>query len=328
MKMKFYPVVFALLAVACTRSEENEPVSQTVDAVAIRVQQSVTGVTRAAVNEGSEVNTTLLMCDNNNWGAFTAKKQNDIAGSTLNGRATVSVSTFQVGTSAADLSLNPSLYYNTDNSTPAWIAAVAPAGDVTGTTVAVALQDGLQDVMYAAPVNAGVSSTPATAALNFKHLTTQLSFAIKMTSVAGGDWNGKTVSLKSITLKEATFPQSVDASNGNVTWTSSATNLAIPGISNPVVSTTVAGVGIPVMVQAASKVVVDVVFTVGAENKMFYNIPVKNSSAADLSTEAGKAHLITLTLEEPATPSSAVKVKTTATVEPWQDGTPGNATLN
>lgn len=328
MKMKFYPVVFALLAVACTRSEENEPVSQPVDAVAIRVQQSVTGVTRAAVNEGSEVNTTLLMCDANNWSAFTAKKQNNISGTTLNDRATVSISTFQVGASAADLSLNPSLYYNTDGSTHAWITAVAPAGDVTGTTVAVALQDGLQDVMYAAPVDAGVSGTPVTAALNFKHLTTQLSFAIKMTSLSGGDWNGKTISLKSITLKEATFPQSVDASNGNVTWTPSATNLAIPGISNPVVNATAQGVGTPVMVQAASKVVIDVVFAVGAENKMFYNIPVKNSSAADLSTEAGKAHLITLTLEEPATPSSAVKVGTTATVEPWQDGIPGNATLN
>ena len=326
--MKFYPIVFALLAVACTRSEENEPVSQPVDAVAIRVQQTVTGTTRAAVNEGSEVNTTLLMCDNDNWGAFTVKKQNSITGTTLDDRATVSVSTFQVGASAADLSLNPSLYYNTDGSTPAWIAAVAPAGDVTGTSVAVALQDGLQDVMYAAPVNAGVSGIPVTAALNFKHLTTQLSFAIKMKPATGGDWNGKTVSLKSITLKEATFPQSVDASNGNVTWTASATNLAIPGISNPVVKPTPEVVGTPVMVQASSKVVIDVVFSVGSENKMFYNIPVKNGSDADLSTEAGKAHLITLTLEEPTTPSAAVKVITTATVEPWQEGTAGNATLN
>lgn len=334
MKTKSSLALLALLLLAGCGTEkwDNEEVTPA-NGIAIRIGQRVQGMTRAAIMDGSDVTATILMCDGadpTNWSSFTKVDKNVLDGSqNLTKRATLSAATFKAG-SAQGISLNPTLYYNTDNSTSSFLAAVSPAGILTGTSVAFSMKDGLQDVMYAGAINAGNSASPVSSVdLAFEHRTTQLCFAVGVKNAdSNGQWAGKSVSLKSITVQQVTLPQSVDASNGNVTWTSPAADLLVSGISTTVLSETVTAIGSPVMVGPSHKVVLNVVIAVDGVDVLFNNVTVKNPSATDLQTEEGKSHLITLTIEEPKTPTGATLINTTATVKNWEIGTAGNATLN
>ncbi|WP_294601453.1 fimbrillin family protein, partial [uncultured Bacteroides sp.] len=253
---------------------------------------------------------------------------------TLNDRANVSTASFKAGTDAT-VTLNPTLYYvheNTSSSTKSHLVAVAPDGNLaaSGTIVTMKTIDGQQDVMYAAAVDAGSESAPENSInLAFNHLTTQLSFAMKLTAAATGtgEWSGKSISLKSISIQNVQLPQTVDAADGTVSWTDATSALSIPGISNPVVSTTPAGVGSSVMIKGGNSVKVDVTMTVGGADLTFTNVTIKNGND-DLITETAKAHLITLDVKEPETASDAATVTATATVTPWKEGAAGSADLD
>ena len=335
MKTRIGLAVLALLAAGCSESENMGTPEAPVNAKAIRIGQSVQGTTRAAVVEGSLVTATVLMCDGESadWTGFTPKYKNTIENGELKDRANVSTASFKAGTSAT-VTLNPTLYYEhatPASSTKSHLVAVAPDGNLaaTGTVVTMKLMDGQQDVMYAAAVDAGSESTPENSInLAFNHLTTQLNFAVKYTPSAGtGEWNGKSVSLKGISIQNVQLPQTVDAANGNVTWTDATSALSIPGISNPVVSATPAGVGSPVMIKGGNSVKVDVTVTVGGADLTFTNVTIKSGSD-DLITETAKAHLITLDVKEPETAAGATTITATATVTPWQQGAAGSADLN
>ena len=246
----------------------------------------------------------------------------------LTARASVSAASFVVGTTK-EISLNQVLYYHTDNSTNSFVAGVSPAGQVanTGTVVAFSQKDGTQDVMYAPAITVGNGGAAALSCdLKFTHQTTQLNFEIKLDKVAGGgEWNGKRIALKSIAVQEVAVPQSVDAANGNVTW-SSATTLAVPGITETVIAETATAVGNPFMIKESTQVLLDVTITVDGAEKLFNNIRVVNGDS-DLATTTGKSHKITLTMKEPATAADAVNITTTATVTPWVVGDSGTAEL-
>lgn len=338
MKTKLSVAAMALLLASCSSNDNDLLPENPVNATPIQVSQSVQGMvkTRAAVAEGSSVTATVLMHDGtaSDWTGFTAVAKNvlDASNNTLTTRATVSNATFTVGSGAVKLGLNPTLYYDvTDKTKNSFLAAVSPAGEVNGTVVTLLQTDGQQDVMYAPEAEAGNSNSVQTAALTFGHLTTQLNFAMKLQPAdSEGEWTDKTVSLKSIEVQEAYRPVSVDAKSGDVVWDNvNSGTLPVPGISNNTLGKESVKVGVPVMIRPASKLTVCAIITVGGTDIPFHNVPVKdaNDSSKDLTTEKGKAHLITLTVKEPKKASGATVVSATATVTPWKSGAAGSADL-
>lgn len=339
-----YCAAAALTMAACSSNEiEENTVEHPRNAVAIRIGQTVEGVTaRAAVENGSSVTATVLTANYSSnydattaWNSFTPQLTNELTegGSpTLETPANVSTATFTAGENQA-VALNPTLYYYSTNGTA--VVAVAPAGNVNGENVVMRLADGEQDVMYAEaktvdakPDNQDAAdNTPV--ALTFAHKTTQLNFAFKKTPVPGSSWSGKSVSVKSIAIQNADLPESVRFSNGTVNW-KPVGNLEVPGITvGNSVTEDAAKVGHSVMVNTSNDIRLDIVLTVGGTDYAFTDVPVMGANPDEkLSTVIGSSHLITLTVNEPVSPSGGVEITTTATVTAWTTGEAGSGTLN
>lgn len=338
MKKMVSMAVLALLAMGCSSDDTNEiPVPETpVNADVISINQTVEGMTasKAAVVNGSEVTASVLMRDGDSqtWEGFTVVEQNTIDKEAVKTRATVSTATFIVGDSKA-IGLNHTLYYDKNNTTTeVFLAAVAPAGTINGTTVTMQTTDGEQDVMFAEATSVGTyTSHTGPYSLTFAHKTTQLQFAVNLKAALSKAWAGKTVALKSITVQNAQLPQSVNVVGGTLQWTKTS-DLEVPGIINvPIKNTTAANVGNPVMIKSGSGVLLDVVISVDSENIGYNNVEVKDTeggASGQLIPEEGKSHLITLTLTEPETVGENEKViSTNATVTDWSTGHTGGADL-
>lgn len=322
-----------LIAAGCSESDQSNLPDAPVNAVPIHIGQSVSAVSRAVAEAGASVTATILRCDGDtpsDWSGFTKVDKNviDEGNRQLTARASVSAASFVVGTTK-EISLNQELYYHTDGATNSFVAGVSPAGQVasSGTVVSFTQKDGTQDVMHAPAITVGNGKTPADSRnLTFTHKTTQLNFEIKLQKVAGGgEWNGKRVTLKKIAVQSSAVPESVGVATGDVAWTS-LTTLAVPGVTEATLAETATTTGSPFMIKAATQVVLDVVIAVDGAEKLFNNIRVVNGGA-DLTTEVGKSHKITLTIKEPASADGAVNITTTATVTPWIVGNPGTAEL-
>ena len=154
MKTKLSVAAMALLLASCSSNDNDLLPENPVNATPIQVSQSVQGMvkTRAAVGVGSDVTATVLVADgsSNNadaadWANFSPVLANEVTEdggqNKLKTRATVSTASFKAG-SKATVSLNPILYYHTTTGTKSWLAAVAPAGTVSGTTVTIPQTDG------------------------------------------------------------------------------------------------------------------------------------------------------------------------------------------
>ena len=345
MKTKLSVAAMALLLASCSSNDNDLLPENPVNATPIQVSQSVQGMvkTRAAVGVGSDVTATVLVADgsSNNadaadWANFSPVLANDVkeenGQNKLKTRATVSTASFKAG-SKATVSLNPILYYHTTSGTKSWLAAVAPAGTVSGTTVTIPQTDGEQDVMLADAAAAGSSSSASEPELTFKHLTTQLNFEMKVTAQNGGEWTDKTISLKKISVRNAQVPVEVNVAPasgkaGVSKWTDAAM-MNVGGISSVALGADAVRVGNPLMIQASGQVVIDAVISVGGTDITFNNVTIKKQdNKTNLSTEAGKSHLITLNVTEPLTPADATKMTVTATVTDWVAGDAGHADLN
>lgn len=345
MKTKLSVAAMALLLASCSSNDNDLLPENPVNATPIQVSQSVQGMvkTRAAVGVGSDVTATVLVADgsSNNadaadWANFSPVLANEVkeenGQNKLKTRATVSTASFKAG-SKATVSLNPILYYHTTTGTKSWLAAVAPAGTVSGTTVTIPQTDGEQDVMLADAAEAGSSSSASEPELTFKHLTTQLNFEMKVTAQNGGEWTDKTISLKKISVRNAQVPVEVNVAPasgkaGVSKWTDAAM-MNVGGISSVALGADAVRVGNPLMIQASGQVVIDAVISVGGTDITFNNVTIKKQdNTTDLSTEAGKSHLITLNVTEPLTPEDATKMTVTATVTDWVAGDAGHADLN
>ena len=345
MKTKLSVAAMALLLASCSSNDNDLLPENPVNATPIQVSQSVQGMvkTRAAVGVGSDVTATVLVADgsSNNadvadWANFSPVLANEVTEdggqNKLTTRATVSTASFKAG-SKATVSLNPILYYHTTSGTKSWLAAVAPAGTVSGTTVTIPQTDGEQDVMLADAAAAGSSSSASEPELTFKHLTTQLNFEMKVTAQNGGEWTDKTISLKKISVRNAQVPVEVNVAPasgkaGVSKWTDAAM-MNVGGISSVALGADAVRVGNPLMIQASGQVVIDAVISVGGTDITFNNVTIKKQdNKTNLSTEAGKSHLITLNVTEPLTPADATKMTVTATVTDWVAGDAGHADLN
>ena len=326
MKTKLSVAAMALLLASCSSNDNDLLPENPVNATPIQVSQSVQGMvkTRAAVGVGSDVTATVLVADGDqaaDWTKFSPVLANEVkedgGQNKLTTRATVSTASFKAG-SKATVSLNPILYYHT----------------TSGTTVTIPQTDGEQDVMLADAAEAGSSSSQQKPELTFKHLTTQLNFEMKLTTQAsGGEWSGQTVSLKKISVQDAQVPAEVNVAPasgkaGVSKWTDAAV-MNVGGISSVALGADAVRVGNPLMIQASGQVVIDAVISVGGTDITFSNVTIKKQdNTTDLSTEAGKSHLITLNVTEPLTPEDATKMTVTATVTDWVAGDAGHADLN
>ena len=328
MKTKLSVAAMALLLASCSSNDNDLLPENPVNATPIQVSQSVQGMvkTRAAVGVGSDVTATVLVADGDqaaDWTKFSPVLANEVTEDGGQNKLTT----------RATVSLNPILYYHTTASTKSWLAAVAPAGTVSGTTVTIPQTDGEQDVMLADAAEAGSSSSASNPELTFKHLTTQLNFEMKVTAQNGGEWTDKTISLKKISVQKAQVPAEVNVAPasgkaGVSKWTDAAV-MNVGGISSVALGADAVRVGNPLMIQASGQVVIDAVISVGGTDITFSNVTIKKQdNTTKLSTEAGKSHLIPLNVTEPLTPSDATKMTVTATVTDWVAGEAGHADLN
>lgn len=287
MKTKLSVAAMALLLASCSSNDNDLLPENPVNATPIQVSQSVQGMvkTRAAVGVGSDVTATVLVADGDqaaDWTKFSPVLANEVkeenGQNKLKTRATVSTASFKAGSNAT-VSLNPILYYHTTASTKSWLAAVAPAGTVSGTTVTIPQTDGEQDVMLADAAEAGSSNSASKPELTFKHLTTQLNFEMKVTAKNGGEWTDKTISLKKISVRGAQVPAEVNVAPASGTagvskWTDAAV-MNVAGISNVALGADAVRVGNPLMIQASGQVVIDAVISVGGTDITFNNVTIK-----------------------------------------------------
>lgn len=336
----------ALLAASCSNDNEGTitpEINQADAPVAIQLTQTVAGLTtKAPVTNGSKVYATVVMVDvtgegNPDWSTFSPNKTNTLITAEQNkgtfakdaDRANVSTANFTVG-EGQPINLNPYLYHA--STAASWVAAVAPDGTVEdGTHVKLTTVDGLQDVMYAAAVNTGTKTIPVeNATLKFEHLTTQLQFAVKYVGKDDGIWKGKSVSVKSIEIKDVQLPNAVHFSDGQVDLTKAALfsvpNIITSGLDPKATSATT--VSPQIMINPSNPVKIDVTFLIGSEDVKYSNVTIQDG-AGNLAPVKGSSHLITLTLNEPqsaAATEKALGVK--ATVTSWKVGNAGSATIN
>ena len=329
----------ALIMASCSNEEvPGTNPEAAIKAVPIQVTQTVAGIdTKAPVATGQQITATVLMHDTGSstadWTKFVANATNKVSNGSFTAdadRATVSTATFNAVTEAdgATVTLAPSLYYPTQTtSNHSHLAAVSPTGTTDGAKVVMKTVDGQQDVMFAKTVDAGAGSESTHSAIKFEfeHLTTQLNFKMALTTTSGGASSGK-ASVKSITIVDAELPKAVNVATAVAEWTDAAP-FVVPGITAIALNSTVVVTGSPVMVKASGLVKLNVIVT-GGDNKDYeYNDVVVKNSGADLQTEAGSAHVITLTVTEPQTASSATEISATATVKEWTAGAAGSADL-
>lgn len=331
-----------LLAAGCSNDDESRGITPNTgkEPVAIKLTQTVSGLsTKAPITNGSPVEGMVVMVDvesghQHDWASFTPIYKNVLDGSkNLTTRANVAGASFIAGTNG-DVTLNPTLYYDNAASSPknSHITAVVPTGTLESSNVKFGTVDGLQDVMsIGTDIDAGSAASPTDPlTLTFNHKTTQLVFAASYTKVSGGgEWSGKDVSIKSISILGAQLPEKVNLTNGDVIWTTAAP-FSVPNIIGTALSSTASTVSPAVMIAPSKEILLNVTINVGGTDRTFLNVAVKDEkdATANLNALEGYAHTVTLNIVEPESPvdnSKALTVK--ATVNEWKTGNSGSADL-
>lgn len=327
----------ALIMAGCSNDEETPEINpgEVTNAVPVQISQKVAGVeTKAAVGIGNDVSAVILMADAQDFSGFTPNKENKLNDSNKFAddadRANYSTTIFKAQTTAGEIkNWTPVLYFPTSGSgeKTVYIAGVAPQGNVTATDVEFADIDGLQDVMYAEAKAATLSSAneqTATPELEFKHKTTQLTFAAKLAeALTDTEWDGKAVTVKSITIQKAQLPKSLSFGAGTVNYADEA-SFVVKGTSTTL-STSAADVSSPVMVKPTADILVNLTLSIGGTEKTYINLPVlKDGSSDKLTTVEGKSHKVTFSITAPKTPDGATAVTVKAKVVDWTVGDAGS----
>lgn len=350
MKKVLSMAAMALIMASCSNDDVNTVIdnNEVANAVPVLINQKVAGVeTKAAIIPGNEMKAVIVMVDGAKNNAsdpdfvnFTPKTDNDLTPipdqdnkfelKNDAARANVANTQFTASTTANEIALNPMLYYPVDgeaNPKNTWILGVAPQGTVSGTTVTFAETDGLQDVMFADKQAAGDNTSKQTITLDFNHKTTQLTFVARLSKeLTGTDWDGKTVSVKKITVQAAQVPTSLDFQKGAVNWKEGA-SLSVAGC-NTALSTSSCAPSVPIMVKPSTDIMVNIDLSIEGAIKSYTNLYIKNADlSGNLATEEGKSHEVTFTITPPTKAEGAVDITTSAKVVDWVKGTAGNVTI-
>lgn len=269
--------------------------------VPIELGAGVHVISRAAITAGSEVEAGIA-----GWESEGAPTYTDAPG--WGGDGDPEVIATKASETAQSVSWTTQRYYAPDGK-KTYLKAWSPAGAfATGNTVAFDNTDGSVDVLLA-PVVSGSKTDKVGAPLAFRHMTSQIKFAVKR-----GEGLAEGTKIESITIKNAQLPTGFDLAKGiddegAVTYAAAA-DLTVPGIEgSEEIANTAAGdpVGDAVMIKpVASKT-----FTV--------DITTNNASYTDktvtVTTDrvlAGYAYEITLTFGQAG-------IELTATVADWKN---------
>lgn len=339
MKTILSMAALALIMASCSSEDDNVVINNGNLPQEINIYQSVQGLpSKAAIAAGSTVKAMILTNDGDNkFESFIPRSTNtlnsdkEFANTTDRANATVGTFTANAGTGQA-ITLSTKLYYSTEKDTKVYVKGIAPNGDIENATVKFS-QDGLQDVMYAEPVDAGSENSHETSpVLDFAHQTTQLKFAAKITrvqdGVKGGEWGKAAVSIQSIQIHDAELPLSMKIADGTVNWAAPMSHFSVPmSNTSPLNNEVAADVSQPVMMKNGTNITIDVTIRVGNDDKTFTRLPVMNDEKTFLTTEIGKSHLVTLNISEPTEASGVSPIEPTATVQEWKSGAAGSVDI-
>lgn len=337
MKTILSMAALALIMASCSSEDDNVVINNGNLPQEIQIYQSVQGLpSKAAIGTGDNVSAMILTNDGDNkFDSFSPRyvntlKSEDNTFAAATDRANATVGTFIANvTTGQAITLSTKLYYSTEKTTNVYVMGIAPNGDIENAAVKFS-QDGLQDVMYAAPVSAGSeNSHETTPILNFAHKTTQLKFAAKITRVENGEWGKAAVSIQSIQIHKAELPLSMNIADGAVNWAVAVDHFSVPmSNTSPLTDKVPADVSQPVMMKNGTNITIDVTMRVGSEDKTFTSLPVKQGDTSDnLTTVIGNSHLVTLNITEPTAASGVDPIAPTAKVQEWQTGAAGSVEI-
>lgn len=285
MKQIFILSILTAIAVSCSSDEEREADNSSVEI------KLVTGVselqTKAPVKAGDNITA--------NFVASTT------AGNYATNAWTSTVAFTASSTPTTALSFNPSRYYPVDDSNIS-IRGYYPAGTLAGNSVSYSVADGSIDLMLSNE-QSGTKTASSAMAFTFSHLLTQLQF--KFVSGSGYDAS-KTVT--SIVLKQQKVPTALNLDDGTVTY-GSAADITLGGTYT--ISQSGDTASVRPMVKAGEALSLTITTS---DNVTYSNNPI------NLTTQAGMAHLITLTF----TPK---EITSTVKVTDWGTGTGGSTAL-
>lgn len=340
----------ALILAGCSSNEDDVKIDKegTNKAVPIQISQKVAGVETKAATNSTEVTANIIMVDASaqssdtpDFDAFTPRTSNKLTSGSFasdDDRANVATATFSASTIATTLNVSPILYYPS-SSTKTFILGVAPTGTVSKDKVTFSTVDGYQDVMFAEKKDAGSASNAApangesntnTVELEFAHQTAQLVFVSKLstTTFTDTEWDGKTVTVKTITIQNAEVPATIALNGGEIEW--SQKNIDVAGCAEKL-TTTACAKSIPVMIKPVGKVTVDLVLELSDNTIVNYNNLViqtaKDGATGNLSIEKGKSHLVTFEITPPDKATSGTAVSVTAKVQAWETGDEGKVEI-
>lgn len=334
MKTILNMAALALIMASCSSEDDNVVINNGNLPQEIQIYQSVQGLpSKAAIGPGDEVKAMILTNDENNkFENFSPRYVNTLNSSNkfdaATDRANATVGKFKANaTTGQAITLSTKLYYSTTAETNVYVMGIAPNGDIENGAVKFS-QDGLQDVMYAAPVNAGSENSQTPPVLDFAHQTTQLKFAAKITRVESGEWNGAAVSIQSIQIHKAELPLSMNIAGGAVNWAAAVDHFSVPmSNTSPLADKSATDVSQPVMMRNGTNITIDVTMRIGSEDKTFTSLPVMKDESTPLTTEIGQSHLVTLNITEPTAASGVSPIEPTAKVQDWQTGAAGSVEI-
>lgn len=288
MKKLICMALVAIVVAGCSKEEKFDG-PDSGSPVEIKLSPGIYGIeTKAPVNSGDSITASFVASVTNNDYTVNAWT------------ATARFKALQA-TSAA-LSFSPQQYYPINNSA-IYIKGFYPAGTQSGKTVTFNGTPGTDDVMITSQLS-GTRANTTPLAFVFNHLLTQLQFIFAAGS--GFDPTGKTIT--GVTVKTQQIPTSLDLNTGNVGYT--AGNISISG-SYAISQAGTLAADHPMMKPGEA-----VILSVTSSDGFTY----PDITIPSLTTEAGKAHAITLTL-------TRKEITATVSVTDWVTGGTGSSTL-
>lgn len=290
-KLMFAAIACAMALTGCSSEDDcttdNPQVSD--PPVEIKISAGIPGLlSRAPVNTNDNITAPFVASTTN--GDYTTN-------------AWVSTATFVASpTPTSALSFNPSRYYSPTATSPIYITGYYPAGTLSGKTVTFA-SNGMEDVMITAQAT-GTKATATPLSFTFNHLLTQLQFQFK--SGAGYPASGNNVT--QIVIRSQKMPATLTLNDGSLTY-ATASDLTLNG-TYPITTAGATAVDCP-MVKSGEALVIGVTTSDGV---------VYPDATISLTTQVGKAHLITFTL----TPK---EITSTVSVTAWAPGGGGSSSL-
>lgn len=293
---KLMTLALAVVALASC-SKENEGIDQNGQAQ-IRFNSTIEATSRAAISTGTAFNAHVIRHDLAEAGTPDFKNLAPISANVAgDGKVTITPQ-----------------YYDVEGATSYFLgftsekATIASTGEAS--TVAYTELDGQTDIMATSATSAGTKSVPVTVALAYEHKLSQLQF--KFVAGDGFPTTGKTVT--GISIKNVKTAATLTLSGENapsLAFTGEATEAYTISSSCEIIPAGRIDVSTVLVEAGLTQIVMDI--TVGSVT--YENVTVS------LTTEASKAHVITLTfnakgMDEP-----------TATIGAWENGSGGTGNI-